>query len=51
LRYTKFWQENLKGSDRLGNVGVDGRYGQRKINFEGVEWVELSQDSIRGVLL
>jgi hypothetical protein len=23
--HTRFWSENLKGGDHLGNIGMDGR--------------------------
>jgi hypothetical protein len=44
--HTQFWSENLKGSDYLEDVGIDGKimlewiFGNR---WEGLDWMHLAQ--------
>jgi hypothetical protein len=47
---TKFYLENLKGRDLLGDLGIDGKVivrHLRKTGCKGVDWIHLAQDRVQ----
>ena len=49
--HTGFWWRNLRERDNLQDLGVDGniilRWIFRKLDGEGMDWLELAQDRDR----
>jgi predicted helicase len=49
---TKFWSENLKGSDHLEDLDIDGRkIDLKEIQCEGVDWTNLAQSMVQWLLI
>lgn len=46
--YTGLWRENLKGTDHLEDLGIDGRILSKWIlktwNGEGMDWIHLTHN-------
>jgi len=46
--HTKFWSENPKERDHLGDLAVYGKISEwflREIRWEGATWMHLTQDT------
>jgi hypothetical protein len=46
---TKFWSENLKEGDHLGDLGMwqdNIKMGLKEIRYTDADWIHLSQDMI-----